>query len=78
MDIKKRRFLLYCSFTVKGVERLVDYTLTAENRVGAKHRAMDRMILADGENRCIDACHELTPAFLASEASMAGHEGKAL
>lgn len=75
---ENRKWLLYCSYTVKGEEKLVDYTFTAENRVGAKRIAMDRMILAGGENRQICACHELTKEFLENEASFTGHEGKAL
>ena len=73
-----RKWLLYVSYTVSGEEKLVDYTLTAPSRVEAKQRAMDRMIHAGGENRCIDACHELTPEFLASEKSFREHEGRAL
>lgn len=73
MEEKRRKWLLYCSYTVKGVEKNVDYTLISPKRKTAKDRAMDRMIAAGGENRCIDACHEITREFLEKEARMAGH-----
>ena len=75
---KKRKWLLYCSYTVNGVEKNVMYTLIAPSRAKAKYRAMNRMVIAGGENRCIDECHELTPAFLAAEKNKAEHEGIAL
>jgi hypothetical protein len=74
----KRKWLLYCSYTKDGEEKLVDYTLIAVSRVAAKRRAMNRMIIAGGENRGIDGCHELTKKFLKKEKSFARHEGKAL